>query len=60
MLTATSLMLFVSSTAQSCSYVCLDIVSKETVRTYFLLPNRYLSILHGLTSYNMIGAPQLL
>ena len=36
MLTATSLMLFVSSAAQSCSYVCLDIVSKETVRTYFL------------------------
>ncbi len=34
---AASLMLFVSSAAQSQSYVRPDIVSKETARTYFLL-----------------------
>ena len=38
MLAAAIFMLFFSPSAtQSRSYVCLDIVSKETARTYFLL-----------------------
>ena len=38
-------MLFFSPSAtQSCSYMCLDIVSKETARTYFLLV--YIVLIH--------------
>ena len=53
------MMFFPHSATQSCSHVCLDLVSKETARTYFLLFILYLFIKHRLTSYDMIGPAQM-
>ena len=38
------MMFFPPLATQSCSYVCLDLVSKDTARTYFLLFVLYLFI----------------